>query len=362
MTARTVQVGEDRPYPVHIEAGAVSRLAEHARPGRRVLVVHQPGREDVVDQATEVLGSAGAQVVRALVPDAEAAKRADVLVRLWARLGQEGFTRDDLVVGIGGGAVTDLAGFVAASWLRGVEVVHLPSSLLGVVDAAVGGKTGINTAEGKNLVGAFHPPAAVLCDPVWLRTMPPADYVSGLAEVLKCGFVADPGILDLVEARPEEARDPAGDPELAVELMARAVQVKADVVAADLRESSLREVLNYGHTYGHAVELVEDYTWRHGDAVAVGMVFVAQLAHRSGLINQALLDRHERVLSAVGLPTRYPAGAGRWEQLREAMARDKKSRGTTLRFVALEGLARPTRLVDPPEELLQAAHAAVTST
>ncbi|QFG70248.1 3-dehydroquinate synthase [Ornithinimicrobium pratense] len=361
MNSRTVQVRGDRPYPVHIEAGAVSRLVEHSRPGRRVLVVHQPGRDELVAQAVKVLESAGAQVVREQVPDAEAAKRAEVLVGLWGRLGQEGFTRDDLVVGVGGGAVTDLAGFVAASWLRGVQVVHLPTSLLGVVDAAVGGKTGINTAEGKNLVGAFHPPAAVLCDPAWLHTMPRADYVSGLAEVLKCGFVADPQILDLVEARPEEATDPVGDPELAVELVARAVQVKADVVAADLTESSLREVLNYGHTYGHAVELVEDYTWRHGDAVAVGMVFVAELAHRAGLVDQALLERHRRVLSAVGLPTTYPAGAGRWEELRAAMARDKKSRGTTLRFVALAALARPTRLVGPPEELLQAAHVAVTT-
>lgn len=362
MSSRTVQVAGTHPYPVHLGAGVVSRLAEHAHPGSRVLVVHQPGRGDVVAEAVAVLEAAGARVVLEQVPDAEAAKRAEVLVGLWGVLGQEGFTRDDLVVGVGGGAVTDLAGFAAASWLRGVRVVHLPTSLLGVVDAAVGGKTAINTAEGKNLVGAFHPPAAVLCDPAWLRSMPRADYISGLAEVLKCGFIADPQILDLVQARPEAATDPSADPELAMELVARAVQVKADVVAVDLTESSLREVLNYGHTYGHAVELVEDYTWRHGDAVAVGMVFVAELAHRSGLLDQALLDRHRRVLSAVGLPTAYPAGAGRWEQLREAMARDKKSRGTTLRFVALEGLARPSRLVGPQEELLQAAHAAVTST
>lgn len=361
MTSRVVQVGGDRPYPVHLGPGAVSRLAEHARDGRRVLVVHQPGRDEVVRQAVGALRSGGAQVLTEQVPDAEAAKRAEVLLGLWSRLGQAGFTRDDLVVGVGGGAVTDLAGFVAASWLRGVEVVHLPTSLLGVVDAAVGGKTGINTAEGKNLVGAFHAPAAVLCDPAWLHTMPRADYVSGLAEVLKCGFVADPEILRLVEARPQVAVDPAADPELTVELIARAVQVKADVVAADLRESSLREVLNYGHTYGHAVELVEDYSWRHGDAVAVGMVFVAELAHRAGLIDRDLVDRHRRVLTMVGLPTAYPAGAGRWAQLRTAMARDKKSRGTTLRFVALEALARPTRLVGPAEELLEAAHAAVTA-
>ncbi|GAA5163534.1 3-dehydroquinate synthase [Ornithinimicrobium tianjinense] len=357
---RTVEVGGQPGYAVHVGPGVLDRLAEHVRPGRRVLVVAQPGREVVVADAVEALGSAGARVLTTTVPDAEAAKTAEVLTGLWALLGREGFTRDDLVVGVGGGAVTDLAGFVAATWLRGVDSVMLPTSMLGVVDAAVGGKTGINTGEGKNLVGAFHPPRAVLCDPAWLRTMSRADYVSGLAEVVKCGFIADPVILELVEADPERAADPAADPELAVELVARAVQVKADVVAADLREASLREILNYGHTFGHAVELIEGYTWRHGDAVSVGMVFVAELAHRAGLVDGDLLARHRSVLGALGLPTAYPGGADRWADLRAAMGRDKKSRGDTLRFVVLEGLARPTRLVGPDEELLRSAHAAVS--
>jgi 3-dehydroquinate synthase len=358
--ARTVEVHGDPGYAVHVGPGALAHLAGHGRPGRRALLVSQPGREALVGEAVDVLRGAGARVVTAAVPDAEGAKTAEVLTGLWATLGREGFTRDDLVVGVGGGAVTDLAGFVAATWLRGVDSVLLPTSLLGVVDAAVGGKTGINTAEGKNLVGAFHPPRAVLCDPAWLVGMARADYVSGLAEVVKCGLIADPTILDLVEAAPDRAADPTADPALAVELIARAVQVKADVVGADLREASLREILNYGHTFAHAVELVEDYTWRHGDAVAVGMVFVAELAHRAGLLDDALLDRHRALLTSVGLPTRYPAGADRWEELRAAMARDKKSRGDTLRFVVLEGLARPTRLEAPDEALLRAAHAAVT--
>lgn len=354
---RTVEVGGPAPYPVHVGAGAGALLSRHGREGRRALVVVQPGREGVADQAERALRDAGALPVRVAVPDAEDAKTAEVLTGLWSRLGQEGFTRDDLVVGVGGGATTDLAGFVAATWLRGVDVVHLPTSLLGVVDAAVGGKTGINTAEGKNLVGAFHPPVAVLCDPDWFSGMPRADYVSGLAEVVKCGFVADPGILDLVEADPGAAADPVAHPELAVELVVRAVQVKADVVAADLRESSLREVLNYGHTFAHAIEQVERYTWRHGDAVAVGMVYVAELAFRRGLLDADLLGRHRRVLSAVGLPTAYPGG--RWPELRAAMGRDKKARGTTLRFVVLEGLARPTRLEGPGEQELRAAYEAV---
>ncbi len=358
--ARTIEVRGEPGYDVHVGPGALDHLARHGRAGRRVLLVAQPGREGPVAGASSVLEGAGARVVPVTVPDAEGAKTAEVLTGLWSTLGREGFTRDDLVVGVGGGAVTDLAGFVAATWLRGVDAVLLPTSLLGVVDAAVGGKTGINTAEGKNLVGAFHPPRAVICDPTWLAGMARADYVSGLAEVLKCGLIADPVILELVEADPGRATDPTADPALAVELIARAVQVKADVVGADLREASLREILNYGHTFAHAVELVEDYTWRHGDAVAVGMVFVAELAHRAGLLDRGLLDRHRTVLTAVGLPTSYPGGAARWPDLRAAMARDKKSRGDTLRFVVLEGLARPTRLEAPDEALLRAAHVAVS--
>jgi 3-dehydroquinate synthase len=356
VSTRTVQVGGDRPYPVHVGPGVLDRLADQARPGRRVLVVHQPGRDGLAGQACALLADHGARPVTVTVPDAEAAKTAEVLVGLWDRLGEEGFTRDDLVVGVGGGAATDLAGFAAASWLRGIDVVHLPTSLLGVVDAAVGGKTGINTGHGKNLVGAFHPPVQVLCDPAWLTTMARADYVSGLAEVIKCGFVADPVILDLVQADPDAAGDPSRS-DLAVELITRAVQVKADVVAADLRESSLREVLNYGHTFGHAVEQVEDYRWRHGDAVAVGMVYVAELARRRGLLDDTLADRHRELLAAVGLPTVYRAD--RWEQLRAAMGRDKKTRGATLRFVVLDGLASPARVEGPGEDELREAYAAL---
>lgn len=357
--SRTIQVGGEPGYAVHVGPGALEQLAGHARPGRRVLVLSQPGRDLLAHEAAAVLEAAGARVVRVPVPDAEAAKTAEVLTAVWSRLGRESFTRDDLVVGVGGGAVTDLAGFVAATWLRGVESVLLPTSLLGVVDAAVGGKTGINIPEGKNLVGAFHPPRAVLCDPAWLAGMTRADYASGLAEVVKCGFIADPRILTLVEAAPGAAADPARDPALAVELIARAVQVKAEVVTADLREASLREILNYGHTFAHAIEQVEDFTWRHGDAVAVGLVFVAELAHRAGLVDAALRDRHRTVLASLGLPTAYPAGAHRWQELRAAMSRDKKSRGDRLRFVVLEGLARPTRLEGPDESLLRAAHASV---
>ena len=355
----TIAVGDD--YDVVVGSGVLDRVAELLGPDvERVLLVHPPTLPWLTARVTDALSERGYAVHDAEVPDAEAAKTSRVAAALWSQLGAAGFTRTDAVVGVGGGTVTDLAGFVAASWLRGVPVVQVPTTLLGMVDAAVGGKTGINTPEGKNLVGAFHLPAGVLCDVDVLATLPEADLSAGLAEVVKCGFIADPVILDLVEAAvrddPERARR-ADNPHLR-ELIERAVRVKAEVVAADLRESSLREILNYGHTFAHAVEQVEGYTWRHGEAVAVGMVYVAELAllagHLTGAEGHALVARHRAVLESLGLPTTY--APGRWDELLTAMRRDKKSRGSTLRFVVLDGLCRPTRLVGPSEELLHAAY------
>src|SRR5262249_1295282 len=214
------------------------------------------------------------------VPDAEAGKDIEVAAQCWEALGAANFTRTDGVVGVGGGAVTDGAGFVAACWLRGVPVVQVPTSLLGMVDAAIGGKTGVNTAAGKNLVGAFHPPVGVLCDLSTLDTLPAAELTTGLAEVVKYGFIADPAILDAIEPDPAAAADPRGA--VLPELVVRSVRVKACVVAQDLRESGLREILNYGHTLAHAIENVEGYAWRHGHAVSVGLVFAAALARLAG--------------------------------------------------------------------------------
>jgi 3-dehydroquinate synthase len=299
-----------------------------------------------------VLEQAGYVVHPLPVPRGEAAKEVGVLAGLWSRFAELGVTRSDAVVGVGGGATTDLAGFAAASWLRGVRAVTVPTTLLGMVDAAVGGKTGINIPEGKNLVGAFAPPAGVLCDLATLMTMPRADYVSGLAEVIKAGFIADPRILELVEDDPEGAAGPAGPHTR--ELVERAVRVKADVVSADLREGGLREILNYGHTLAHAIEKAEDYRFRHGDAVAIGMVFAAELGRLTGRLDADVVARHRAVLTSVGLPTSY--GAEAWPELRDAMRVDKKARGATLRFVVLDGLAEPGRLEGPDEDLLAAAY------
>jgi 3-dehydroquinate synthase len=261
------------------------------------------------------------------------------------------------VVGVGGGAVTDLAGFVAACWLRGVRWVPVPTSLLGMVDASIGGKTAVNIDAGKNLVGAFHPPAGVLCDLSTLRTQSRVELVSGLAEVVKCGFIADPAILDLIEVNPAAACRPAG-PVLA-ELVERAIRVKAGVVSADLRETGRRMILNYGHTLGHAIERVTGFSWRHGDAVSVGLVFAATLAAALGRLDQPTAQRHRQVLASLGLPVTAPPGV--WPELLSAMGVDKKARGRQLRLVLLEGLGHPVVVDAPPAQLLAQVYQEVST-
>lgn len=351
-----VPVGGD--YDVVIESGCSGRVADFVGEGvQRALVVHPDSMRTLGERVTAALRDRGIDAYAVGVPDAEEAKSAVVATDLWALLGRHGFTRTDVVVGVGGGTVTDLAGFVAATWLRGVPVVQVPTTLLGMVDAAVGGKTGINTAEGKNLVGSFHPPHVVLCDPDLLTTLPREDYVAGLAEIIKAGFIVDPVILDLVAEDPEAATRPDGPHTL--ELIERAIRVKADVVSKDLKESSLREILNYGHTFGHAIEQVEDYRRRHGEAVAIGMVFAAELACAADVLDRETVERHRAVLTSVGLPTSYDAG--RWAELETAMRRDKKTRGSMLRFVVLEDIGRPVRLEGPTPEQLHTAYTAVSS-
>lgn len=351
-----IAVAGDAPYQVLVGRGLGAELAPLVAGATRVAVLHAPPVAAHARTLAQMLAGSGLAVHPLAVPDAEGAKTIEVAAGCWDALGQAGFTRTDVVVGLGGGAVTDLAGFLAATWLRGVPWVAVPTSLLGMVDAAVGGKTGVNTAAGKNLVGAFHPPAGVLADLALLDTLPRAELVAGLAEVVKCGFIADPVILDLVEADPAAATDP--DALVLRELVERAVRVKAQVVSADLREAGPREMLNYGHTLGHAIERVEGYRWRHGHAVSVGLVYAAHLARLAGRLDAEVAARHATVLRALGLPTSYRAGA--WPDLLAAMRVDKKARGTAVRFVVLDGLARPSILDGPPDELLTRAYAEVT--
>ncbi|SMO69810.1 3-dehydroquinate synthase [Geodermatophilus aquaeductus] len=347
---RRVTVGGEEPYDVVIGPGAQVELGLVLAGTPKAAVVHAPPLAALAGAAVETLQTAGVAAEAVVVPDGEAAKTAAVAAEAWEEFGRLGLTRSDAVVGVGGGAVTDLAGFLAATWTRGVRVVHLPTSVLGMVDAAVGGKTGINTGAGKNLVGAFHPPAGVLADTDVLAGLPEAEFRAGMAEVVKCGFIADGAILDLLAADPTGRRDTE-------ELIERAVRVKADAVGQDLFDTGVREYLNYGHTLGHAIERVEDFGWRHGEAVAVGLVFAAELGVQAGRLSRAEADRHRDLLTAMGLPTRY---AGDWAALQAVMRVDKKARGATLRFVVLDGLGYPGILTDPEQAWLDAAWAAVS--
>ncbi len=355
-----IRVAGAAPYDVVVGHGVLDHVASIlGESAQRVALVHAEPLAGIAERVAD--GLAAYEVLRVPLPDGEAAKTGAVAIEAWEALGAAGFTRSDVVVTVGGGATTDMGGFIAATWLRGVRVVHVPTTLLAMVDAAVGGKTGMNTGAGKNLVGSFHEPAGVVCDLDLLSTLPSAELVAGLGEVVKCGFIADPEILTVVDRDPAAVLDPAS-PALR-EVVERAIAVKAAVVAADLKETGGadghpgREVLNYGHTMAHAVEKSTSYAVRHGEAVALGMVYVAELARRAGLIDDELASRHERALASVGLPVRWDGGSSgaTFDDLVGVMRVDKKSRGSMLRFVVLHGLARPAILADPPEALLREA-------
>ena len=351
----TINVAVDPPYPVIVGTGLLGELSELLGSRHKVAILHQPVLTQTAEAIRNHLSDKGIEAHRIELPDAEAGKDLQVVAFLWEVLGRIGIGRTDAIVSLGGGAATDVAGFAAATWLRGVDIVHVPTTLLAMVDASIGGKTGINTDAGKNLVGAFHQPAAVIVDLAMLETLPPNELVAGMAEVVKAGFIADSVILDLIEADPQAAVDPSGS--VLPELIRRAIAVKATVVAADEKESALREILNYGHTLAHAIERRERYRWRHGAAVSVGLVFAAELARLAGRLDTATVQRHRDVLTALGLPVSYDADA--LPELLGYMAGDKKTRSGVLRFVVLDGLAKPGRLEGPDPALLAAAYADV---
>ncbi|MDY3127942.1 MAG: 3-dehydroquinate synthase [Corynebacterium sp.] len=352
-----ITVNGPAPYEVNIgsnlnEAIAAAAVATGAE---KVMVIHQPTVKAAAADVAGALAASGLTVTAAEVPDAESAKAIETPVNLWDLLGEKQFSRSDLIVAVGGGAVTDMAGFVAATWMRGIRVLHVPTTLLAMVDAAVGGKTGINTAVGKNLVGCFHEPAGVFIDTEYLRTLPNEEIVAGSAEIIKTGFIHDPAIIEHYLQHPEKCVDVDG---VLPELIARSVAVKAAVVGEDLKEAGLRETLNYGHTFAHAVELRENYQWRHGNAVAVGMMFIAHLSQQAGLIDEKLVATHREILESIGLPTFYEGG--HFEELYEGMLRDKKNRHGMIRFVALTGIGATTRLEGPTEAQLRAAYSAIS--
>lgn len=352
-----IAVNGNSPYEVYIDRGLGQEFEEFCQTlgARNAIIVTQGTVKSVAEQLLKRVEAAGMAAQIFEVPDAEAAKEIKVVAQAWDLCAEMGLSRQDVIIGCGGGAVTDVAGFIAATWMRGIRVIQVPTTILAMVDAAVGGKTGINTPAGKNLVGSFHEPAAVFIDLDFVQTLDMAERIAGSAEIVKTGFIADSVILELYHENPEACLDVAGS---LPELVARSVAVKASVVSQDLKESSLREILNYGHTFGHAVEHRENYQWRHGNAVAVGMMFIATLAHRRGILSAELLEEHRTILETLGLPTRYD-----WEdeatpqevfaELFETMGHDKKNRGGQIRFVAISDVGDTLRITDTTREELE---------
>jgi len=349
----TIMVNAEHSYPVNFTDSWIKDLKTVCEGRTRVaVIVSETYSPDLAE-----LKSFDSDLHIFQVPDGEVGKSVSTLITLWNWFGAAGFTRSDLVVGIGGGAITDLAGFAAASWLRGVDWVAVPTSLAGMVDASVGGKTGINSDYGKNLIGAFHSPIAVVIDTDFLKTLPDRDIAAGMAEVIKCGFIADTAILDLAAMHTVESLH--SNPLIISELVQRAVAVKATVVSEDFKESFAREALNYGHTLGHAIEIYAKYQLRHGEAVSIGLVFAAELAAARGLLTQAELERHRSILMSYGLPVSFERQA--WQKLVPLLALDKKARGNMIRFVALNGIGTTIRLEDLTSNELDAAYERICS-
>jgi 3-dehydroquinate synthase len=277
-------------------------------------------------------------------PSGEAAKSPEYLLQLWEACASFGLTRSDAIVGIGGGSTTDLAGFVGATWLRGIHWYAIPTSLAGMVDAAIGGKTGINSSHGKNLIGAFNSPQRVIIDQSFLTSLSQRDFNAGMAEVIKAGFIANPKILELAQS----AASNIG------ELIWLSINVKAQVVSVDFKESKQREILNYGHTLGHAIEKLENYELRHGEAIAIGLVFAAELSNISGHLSEAIVEQHRKLLADLDLPITYKKGA--LPQLLGLMASDKKSRGASLRFIGISDIGKPVWLENITNEQISSAY------
>lgn len=346
---KTIKVHAENPYEVNIGTGIANKIAENI-PSRvnQVAVIFAPAMKEfaqtVVWQINQSKPDLHVHTIAA--PDSETAKTFEFVQVAHNLLGELKFTRSDLVISIGGGATTDVAGFVAATWLRGIDVIHIPTTLLAMVDAAVGGKTGINTTAGKNLVGSFHNPISVWCDLSTLQTLPIDDFKAGMAEVIKCGFISDLKIIEIIETAGDDVLSPSS--KYLAECIERAISVKAKVVAADFKENKNgalgREILNYGHTFGHAIEKLENYSWRHGDAIAVGMMFVAYLSFKTGLCDKELVEKQERIFSMLGLPLTYK---GDFNSLLDAMKIDKKARGSSLRFIGLSRFGKPEEIRDP---------------
>jgi len=342
---KTILIKAERSYPVLIGADFKSELKKIAEVHGKVLILIPK------DLAPSILTSIKLpkNCIIFYLPSGEKQKSFRCFKKVLSISGQNNIGRTDAVIGIGGGATTDIAGFVAASWLRGIDWYAIPTSLAGMVDASIGGKTGINTKFGKNLVGAFHSPKKVIVDLNFLNSLSERDMAAGMAEVIKCGFISDPKILKLALDYKKNI----------TELVTRSVKVKAEVVSEDFKEGKLREVLNYGHTLGHAIERNEKFKMRHGEAIAIGLVFAAELSSIISNLDKDAVAKHRELLAKFDLPISYKASA--WPKLLNAMKGDKKSRNGQIRFIGLKAIGKPLWLEKVKEQDLQSAYARISS-
>ncbi len=341
MEVVNVELGE-RAYPIYVGSGCLedvgTRLAE-TRCGKRVAVVtNSTIAKFYLGPTVTALAGAGFDPAIIQIPDGEEHKNLAWLAFVYDRLIDAGIDRGGAVVALGGGVVGDLAGFAAATYLRGVACVQVPTTLLAQIDASIGGKTGINHAAGKNLLGAFKQPRFVLADVDCLRTLPRREFVAGLAEVIKTGAILDPELFALLEAElPAILRQ---DRELMVRIVRASCQLKALVVSEDETEGGYRAILNFGHTIGHAIENLTDYTtFLHGEAVAMGMVAAARVSHRLGFCDADTVGRLTRLIERCGLPVEIPGDLGR-EAIAVAMRTDKKALSGSIKFICLESIGK----------------------
>ncbi|HEY3268211.1 MAG TPA: 3-dehydroquinate synthase [Armatimonadota bacterium] len=347
-----VELG-DRSYPIVVRAGLLRDAAGPIRDavrGRKLLLVSHPKLLALYGEAlASRLRGDGFDVAVSRVPEGERSKSLSAVSRLYAAMANAGMDRHSAVVALGGGVIGDLAGFAAATYLRGIDVVQVPTTLLAMVDSAIGGKTGVNLPIGKNLVGAFHQPRAVLVDPETLCSLPRRDVRSGLAEVIKYGVIAEPGLFAFLEANMGACLE--ADPSALARCIADSAACKARVVGADEREGGLRAILNYGHTAGHAVEKAAGYRkLRHGEAVAIGMVAAARIGLRLGITPSDAVDRMESLIARAGLPVRVPPGIAAGD-LVHTMAFDKKAKGGTVKWVMATRIGEVKTGVEVPDAL-----------
>jgi 3-dehydroquinate synthase len=340
-TTVRVNLGE-RSYDIHIGSGI--GVGNRWTAADRVLIVTDSNVDAILGaQVEQAIAATGATVTRTVVPAGEASKCLAVAANVYDAAIASGLDRESVVVALGGGMVGDLAGFVAATYLRGVRFVQIPTSLLAMVDSSVGGKTGVNLAHGKNLVGVFHQPVEVIADIDVLDSMPPREYASGLAEVVKYGIIRDASLFERLER--DGDRINRIDHTTMQDIVAQCCKIKADVVSADEREGGLRAILNFGHTMAHALEKAGSYAGMlHGEAVAVGMLYATALSCRERGLDGSASSRVSNLLHALNLPASFAdaghddAGAANWPSLREAMGVDKKTRGGVPHFVLADAI------------------------